>query len=163
MGCHTWFYTKTDITLDQAKKDALEICNHQIEWHINEISNPSQDMLECYSDWVDKLDYNLALFERYKRFIEKNLFKGLKTYSEFYSHGFDRKLTNYVSRTDSVYVEVEDIHDIFRLGGYPEDQLLSFKETLEYCQEKRCKISMEQFQSLLDFWNKYPEGMIKFG
>ena len=56
--------------------------------------------------------------------------------------------------------------DLFRVGDYPEVFLLSLKETLEFIELRRDKMSfpVENWEEkLADFWAKNPDGVIEFG
>lgn len=57
--------------------------------------------------------------------------------------------------------EVFDYHDAFRIGGYPDDILLSLNETIEFI--KKHKIEKVDWDYLKEFWCVYPDGMIRFG
>ena len=55
-------------------------------------------------------------------------------------------------------------HDIFRVGGYPEDLLFDFYDTIRFCRVKNnIELSPQQIGNLRKFWDDYPDGMISFG
>lgn len=59
-------------------------------------------------------------------------------------------------------------HDIYRVGGYPEDELHSLQETLDFLakrqrEEKYISEDEHTMPSLEEFWTKYPTGMITMG
>lgn len=56
-------------------------------------------------------------------------------------------------------------HDMFRLGGYPEDVLTSFEETMKYIEERKDKMSFtDNWETKLKkFWDENPNGFIEFG
>ena len=74
-----------------------------------------------------------------------------------------------------IYCNNDDVpHDIFRLGGYPDDILFSFEESKKFIEENRDKIfyggassqaqgEEECLSLLINFWNNNPIGMIDFG
>lgn len=56
-----------------------------------------------------------------------------------------------------------DQHDIFRIGGYPEDKLFSYDETENFCVVHNIELDDNQKERLKEFWTEYPDGMIRFG
>lgn len=182
MGCHTWFHKEYPVTLEQCKLDAIDICKYQISWNKEYIDDPNKEI-----DWCDDIEkcrenikYASEFFTKCLRFIEKNIFKTKETLSRFYefrpynSNKYVDGLYEYCKKTDALYICTDDLpHDLFRIGGYPEDQLLSYNETLEYM-KKYCEEYKVPFEShfgniedikneLLQFWNEYPNGLITFG
>ena len=57
--------------------------------------------------------------------------------------------------------DVEYYHDLFRIGNYPDDVLLSEKETIDFIDKH--KIEKVNWVALKEFWQVYPDGMICFG
>lgn len=174
MGCHTWHYKKVDISLHQVKQDALYICQKQIDWNQKYVDDPTLDRTFLGDDIQNEpFEYSVKVFLRLKRFIEKDIFQSLKTLSRFYEWKIDEDVKkgifldgiyNYCKRNDSIYICTDDLpHDIFRIGGYPDDQLLSYEETIVFCKLKKVQLFRNKKRQLQDFWNKYPDGMIIFG
>lgn len=172
MSCHTWFSYKKDILLQQVKEDALYICQSQIDWNQKYIDDPTLDR-----NWLENqesntmFEYSIYYFTKCKRFIEKGFIKTKKSLSRFYDYFIEENNTRflevgyeYCKRNDSIYVESDDMpHDIFRIGGYPVDELLSYDETIAFCQLKKVELSDLQKNELKEFWNQYPDGRIIFG
>lgn len=59
-----------------------------------------------------------------------------------------------------MFVETE-FHDLFRIGGYPETQLFSLDETIDFIGQNQLK--KVDYLSIFKFWQKYPDGLIEFG
>lgn len=65
-----------------------------------------------------------------------------------------------------------EYHDTFRVWGYPNDKLYSYKDTLDFIEkfEKKNDYKIELLLNektrktyLEEFWNQYPDGAIDFG
>lgn len=54
------------------------------------------------------------------------------------------------------------IHDVFKIGDYPEDKLHSIMETMRFCVKNNIKLTKEQKYQLQKFWFENPEGLIIF-
>ena len=65
---------------------------------------------------------------------------------------------------DEGYVDL-DIHDVFRIGGYPDDQLFSLEETMAFieCNKDRITFTENWEETLKKFWLLHPDGKIQFG
>ena len=73
------------------------------------------------------------------------------------------KAVDYCEYGNNYTDEDIDLHDTFRKGGYLEDVLLSFKQTLEFCKENEVDLNENQITTLKEFFEKYPDGIIEFG
>jgi len=186
MGCHTWFYRKFDVSIEQVKEDAIYICQQQILRQQKYIDDPYLD-IEWRHEYVedykkryncDPFEHDKKFFEKCLRFIEKGYFKKLDTLSRFYDFitledekngKFIKGIYNYCARNNSVYIKDKgsDLpNTIFRVGNYPEDQLLSYEETINFINSHVVSFSYEKemaLDKLKQFWEKYPDGMICFG
>jgi len=70
------------------------------------------------------------------------------------------------------YIVCNDFHDMFRVYDYPSDRLFSYQECLDFIKkyEERDNIKITIWKqeghkkdSLQEFWEKYPDGMLRFG
>lgn len=61
-----------------------------------------------------------------------------------------------------LYEEIDEFHDLFRVGDYPETTLHSFEETTEFIENNKVKGDI-YWDELKKFWEKYPDGLITFG
>jgi len=163
----------TQEKLNQARvlrNSALSILNAQ-EKKVKLIQNIVKTLttIEEYrnEDWypeatVEQINHNIKVLERQIQIIRKGLCK-VATY------GHDKHL-NFVYN-NIPYIECEDFHDTFRVGNYPEDILLSYEDTMKFIEHKVFEgYSITLFENkftgrirLEEFWEKYPDGMIKFG
>jgi hypothetical protein len=146
MGCHTWFYNLSELdNWDKIKEKAYEYLK-QMKDRTDDYHKQHDQMMRYCID--NKLDTIVGEFV--------SAFGNLSTY-----------------HNEKIYTKVEGLYDLFRIGGYPEDKLLSYDETLEYM-KKYCEKYKVPFEShfgnieeikdeLLQFWNQYPNGLIEFG
>lgn len=167
MGCHTWFYKKTDTASDdEIKKIMLERCGNEIDFLdrlINKRESIDKDLLEGYPEWTPEWAENqkpfwLDLIESTKN----NTITKDELY-DYYSSWSDG-LTVYVDGK-GFYVECGDFHDEFRKYGYPDDKLFSLRETLDYINnpQNECTVYENTIERLNEFWETYPDGLIEFG
>ena len=63
------------------------------------------------------------------------------------------------------YTDIDTPHDLFRIGGYPDDKLLSLQQTMEFIERNKERISFSENweERLKEFWSKNPDGVIEFG
>lgn len=66
---------------------------------------------------------------------------------------------------DDRYTNIDTPHDLFRIGGYPDDKLLSLQQTMEFIELNKERISFGEDweERLKEFWSKNPDGVIEFG
>jgi len=142
MGCHTWFFKPTNKKIDDLKKIAREKIK-QWEPHYKAIGARHQ-----YSGklrWITRGSLNVIndIVDDYE--IINN-----KVYLDLSSCSQD-----------------EYEHDAFRVSGYPEVVLKSYKETLKWIEENKEKnhinIDEDGKKRLEKFWKKFPKGLIRFG
>lgn len=163
MGCHTWFYRK----IERTQKEANESCikglkkSRRLLWKI--FKNPTG-----YRgiNWEEDCDSSKEKCLQSINIINRKI-KAI--YNKYYqkavwNHQSDKELTIYIVNK-RLFIEDTEFHDVFRKYGYPEDKLFSLEETLKYINdpEKNCTIYDNTIEKLKEFWNKYPDGMIKFG
>lgn len=63
------------------------------------------------------------------------------------------------------YTDIDTPHDLFRIGRYPDDKLLSYEQTMHFIKQNEKKMSFcENWEDRLkQFWSKNPNGVIEFG
>ncbi len=127
MGCHTWFYKKDTITLQEALDIARSV--HQET-----------------ADTVT-LQWTLADVEKWKGYFQCVV----------------RRPNDPLRILDErgVFLETEEYHDLFRIGNYPETRLYSLEETEDFIEDQQ--ITEVDWVCLKEFWERYPDGLIKFG
>ena len=63
------------------------------------------------------------------------------------------------------YTDIDTPYDLFTIGGYPDDKLLSLEFTLKFIETNKDRISFsENWEEILkEFWSSNPNGIIEFG
>lgn len=171
MGCHTWFFVKYEDDLKKLKKiakkeiakeiysdDYRKMYNYAMRNNLKEvIANLVADNLASSESVlpisVHSIEHGGAVFMEieYHSLLEYNA-----------KHG-----TNHKNRWAP---ELKDVqlyapHDIFRIGGYPDDWLFSLAETKAFCELNNINIEPKDMDRLEDFFKRFPDGKgsIHFG
>ncbi len=157
MGCHTWFYKKSSLTLEQAKEKLIK----RQQKIIDEYKNMKFiDYAKLLVDFPYMYDSKERLIELYQRRIKRIQNPNIKEETIYFHLDEGDYIEGKGYYTDAGF------HDLFRIGGYPEVCLFSLDQTLEYIKiyEKKYNCKIDVMMDLLqEFWNKYPDGMINFG
>lgn len=152
MGCHTWFYKKVDRTIEEAREKVIKQFNDDIEFWENALI---QDDYEVpYGFTREDVRNLIKVRHRQIRIIEKGLcdkavYKRQPELSRFY--------------LGNLYIEAEGYHDLFRIGGYPEDVLTSYEQCVKFIEGAGCSTYELTYKRLKEFWNEHPDGIIEFG
>lgn len=167
MGCHTWFYKKVDISYEDAKSSLIKRYSANINLCQKWIDNPTDpeylEMVEIYKDWtIDNLIRETEITKRQLRLVEGGYCKA--AVMRKYRYG----LTGVYSYVKDIgmFKSIDEFHNIFRMPNYPEDQLFSLNETLKFVEIHKNEITyyhQNWERELINYWNKYPDGMITFG
>lgn len=167
MGCHTWFYKKFEINESKVLDDLKNCINTEVQFFYDVIHDKPkvQEWLDKYYDIPYEEAYkNLHYYEDLKHKIDNNLLSTVELYNTYSELGIQNDIVEYVE-DKGWFIDVDEYHDLFRKGGYPEIKLFSLQETLDYINnpDNFCTIYEYTLQGLNEFWNKYPDGMITFG
>ena len=166
MGCHTWFYKKVDVSYEEAKSFLIKKYKNNIDLNEKWISNPNDpeysEFVEIYKEYtIDFLKHSLDLYKRKLRLVEGGYCKEavMKKYNPncYFSY-------LYISNK-GMFVELSNYHDLFRIHNFPEDNLFSLEETYQFIETNKDLINYNNNweNRLIEFWDKYPDGMICFG
>lgn len=171
MGCHTWFYRKADPqpTYEEIRQKLLELYAKERGYYERHVSNTlAEDEKWLFDDkTIQDSEYAIVVLTRIISRIEKRLCK-VATMRRIWQVSKFR----FCERNQQAYEEV-GLHDLFRIGKYPEDELLSLEETLSFIEAREKEIAFgpmptiygkdEVIRRLKEFWEQNPEGMIRFG
>lgn len=105
----------------------------------------------------EEIEFTLAVFKKQYRMVENNYCQ-----KAIWNHQ-PENVSEYIN---NVYYVNSEYHDVFRVTGYPNDTLYSYQECLEFIDNynKKHNINIPVFKERLkEFWDKYPDGIIKFG
>lgn len=70
------------------------------------------------------------------------------------------------STADKGFIEVDELHDIIRISGYPEDRLKSFDEFINFVNNNKTRISYygdDWKETIENFFLQNTDGYIEFG
>lgn len=164
MGCHTLFYKPYKISLEEAKTLLLEQYKQDITYYSSESTN--DEVIET----VKALRRGIILLEN-NLLPEEDVWEDLfKLPNGQYAHYVKGK---------GMFAEA-DYHDVFRVWDYPNDELFSYEQTIEFidnclANDKDSVYFADNFKDnigndtkyalkrLRQFWEEYPNGMICFG
>lgn len=63
----------------------------------------------------------------------------------------------------SLFVDVEEYYDLFRVEGYSEKIIRNRKELRKYLRKRYFQLTDEQLEKISEFFKRYPGGVITFG
>jgi len=172
MGCHTWFSNKLEIqpSYEEVREKYLIHLSKKMGYYERHIDNKLlEDEKFLFDDkTIENSKYCLSVLKRIYSRVEKRLCK-LATLH----HSQDVLRLEYCEKNNSFYKGIDGIHDIFRIGKYPDDELLSLEETLDFFEKRNNDIflvySLSEIgkdaviEEIKKFWIKYPNGRIRFG
>ncbi len=163
MGCHTWAARKVDRTIEEAR--SLWIAKREqwiIDWQ-EYIDNPDKRPFSDMS--LEDKDRHMRVYKRQLQMVKKGL-------CDLAVMNDQPERLSYFIANKGFYINCDDFHDMFRVGGYPADKCFSIQETLSFIKKYEIENSttVELFinpktnQTYLQaFWDKYPDGYIHFG
>lgn len=168
MGCHTWFYKRLEVqpTYEEIREKYLEHLSKEIrsrEKYLSGKNHELGDILdEIYSQYEKaEIEKEIAILNRIRRRVENRTCKLATIKHACWDNVVDYE---YSEHTNAFYIEAS-YHDIFRIGTYPDNELNSLEETLDFIDFYKTKISLypDSLEYLHRFWNEHPDGMIRFG
>ncbi len=157
MGCHTWCAQKVERTIEEARKLWIDEREQSIDDWKRMISDPKDECRVAHEWTQEYMEYWLNIYERQLRMVKKGLCNvavmnkqpGLSYYKE--GKGF--------------FINCEDYGNQFRINGYPEDEIFSKEECMQFIERNKDKIQFNDktYERLDEFWNKHPDGFMHFG
>ncbi len=171
MGCHTWMKTKSKYSIEDIRQLWVEQQQDWVnKWATYTIDKDHEDRKKGGAfDHLSQEDFerHLLIYERQLRMVKNGNIK-----SAFVNHL--HKDTDegelYLVHNGVVYCETKDTpSNIFRVGNYPDDILLSMEDTMRFIMENKERIYYysDKFESVIkeleEFWENNPIGLIEFG
>ena len=171
MGCHTWFWEKTEIDYEKAYNELYERVKSDVKFYKNIVYNRKKvkKFLEYCPISIEKGRKYLEIAKRQSRVLSKGLCKEAAI-SQWCRRCSKEHMRHVPGK--GTYVTKNGIHhhDLFRIHNYPVDKLFSLEETLKFIEDHKSEITYyhdsetETFIELLEgFWKEFPDGMIDFG
>lgn len=158
MGVHTWTSKRVNRTLDEARELAIKNLSEKIEKYA--------------SGKLDKSVNSVCSHTHQKpEYVKKDIIWMLEQQLEAVKAGIamyiwdnqPEELSKYVYHLDGFFVEVGDYHNCFRTGE--SEVFLSSKEDCLQFLNLREYVNPESidWDSLNEFWENYPDGIIETG
>ena len=138
MGCHTWHYRKVERTQEEANENCIKSLkkSRRLIWKI--FGNPTG-----YGgiNWEENCGSTKEDCLQRVKVINRQIKAILNGYCQraVWNHQDDDEITIYIDGK-GLYIEDTGYHDAFRLGGYLEDKLFSYEETMKYLEDKDSEI-----------------------
>lgn len=150
MGCHTWCYKRVNRSKEEAVSKYVALQEKKIGYVL--------DLILEEGVTSDDLEKEIQFYKDSIKDAENNVLCNDTIYS-------DQPEGVYEYVNGQFYVNIDKCHNPFRTGGYPEINLFSLKETLEYIDDSDngCETHDKTRTLLMEFWDENPDGMINFG
>jgi hypothetical protein len=150
MGCHVWCYKRIERTQEEAKQSCLKKLNYYLDlWN----KSDNAEIIKTYGYTDENINHFKNVLKRQIRMVENNLCQ-----KAVWNHQFE-DLTIFNEKGFFIYT---DEVVLFRTW-YNEKILYSYEETLDFIKNNECSCFEGWEQSIIDFWTKYPDGLIRFG
>ncbi len=141
MGCHTWCYRKKkDISNEEISDLIKKNINHSLDFYKKK---ENKRIIKYFNNLLKVIDNNNNNYSILERMFDL-------TY-----------LDCDILIHKKVLYESVSFHDLFRVGNYPEDILLSLERTNDFINNH--KVYNLNIEKVNEFWTKYPKGLIHFG
>jgi len=165
MGCHTWFKTKSKYSLEEIRQIWIQQQKKWIQQWEDYTFNPElkEKRLEIFTTekTQKEFEYYLEVYKRQLRKVESGHVK--YSFVDNLLEGTDEGIL-YEYYNDTIFVDNRTMpHDIFRIGGYPEDLLFSYDDTIKFIQKNNIEYDDIMLNKLKKFWDENPIGLIRFG
>lgn len=137
MGCHTWFYKKTELDSDDKILDRAQELWNVMETNGIRLQEEHLLMVQHaidyeYVEWLVNfvIGNNMGLIIKYHKGV--------------------------------LYQELDTYHDLFRVSSFPETILTSYEETTQFIEENSIGGQI-YWNELKQFWEEHPDGIIEVG
>lgn len=183
MGCHTWFYKKMEKqpSYEKCKNAVLLSCKENIKYlehlkkglaHIEELDEYDKDCIRVNKYTPKKVKFEIKVW---KRKIEKiNQDKCPEAVKKRYPHlAYVYENTGLIVYHKGIFYwqggnkeeEKKLPHNIFRIHNFPLDKLTSYEEFENFYNTHDCfpPDDNDVRSKMMEFWEKYPDGMVDFG
>lgn len=159
MGCHTWCFKKVERTIEEARRLWIEQQMGIIASWQKMIDDPTDHCRVAYEWSQEFVEKQMLVYKRQLQMVKKGLLN-VAVFNDQPEHCI------YI-QDKGFYVE-EGTHDPFRIYGYPDDKLFSYEECLvcirKYEITKNTTVELwRDGDTLKEFWDRNPDGMICFG
>jgi hypothetical protein len=148
---------KSDRTIEEARKIWIDQTEYSLKRFKEMAINPLHKTRVAYNWDIKLIENQISVLERQIRMVKKGLCNIAVLNAQ-------PEVCTYIPEK-GFYIDCDKYHDPFRIGKYTEHKLFSYQECLEYIAnyEKDINRSIDIHESLYQFWEEFPDGMIEFG
>lgn len=163
MGCHSWFFFRTERAEEEIRALAKKSVEKTSSW-----ADVNQMQIEAPTQWDTTERKWVNHMKKRRQILEFGTWNQIM---ELACESLPDVAHVYMGQ---IY-ESADYHNLFRVYGYPTNVLTSMKATKAFIakwqREKPNFISLDEptagwpgsMAKLEEFWGKYPNGLIHFG
>lgn len=160
MGCHTWFYKPMNVDIEEIKERIENNFIENLDFYKRvSTGDIDENLLKAYPELTPKKGYHYYYNEeaRYKKWIKKG-----KPVNQKYAWRALKLKERYIN---GMFYKDAGYHDCFRIGNYPDDELMSYDETIWFLNFHHDKITIydNTYDQINKFWRENPNGLIEFG
>lgn len=164
MGCHTWFYKQVERTVEEAREIALKIQQKTLSrWlDMDYKTDPS-----CIAYGWNELTVAETIFEETARLRQ---IESGDLYAVWSNQPDGDGVNYYNPMTGKFYVNDPDVHDLIRVGNYPEIRFFSFEEIYRWILDHRkdlhfntSRITVQEVEAVKNYFETNPNAMVCFG
>ena len=156
MGCHTCSAKRVDKTIEEAREYWINNQKKLISYLKDDLLELDNNHTSLYNMTRVELINGINVFERQLNMVEKGL-------CDVAVMNRQESGTNYISGK-GFFIDVDEYHDVFRIGECPNTELFSKDECLLFIEKNIDKIIMypNTYKKIYEFWDKHPDGYMYF-
>jgi len=171
MSCCTIFSVKLKLqpTYEELRTSYVGFLKREMSYLDRHISNClTEDEQWLFEDkTIEDSIKMLSIMERQLKGVENGFYRIATLRKGTETLGF-----SFCERNQLAYRVVSDFYNVFRIGKYPDDELMSLSETLSFFEKNENRIfwghgpteygKSSAIEVITEFWMKYPDGRIHF-
>lgn len=172
MSCHTWTYVHIPTEANKWTQEYKDVFIKEMKELPTYNGITAEDIK--LSEKLSELVKNTSIKDIPKLLEER---QENERYYSLMIGGMSCDYGNFEIHNRKIYRDPRDLnqehayHDMFRIYDYKAQPCYSLKETLKRCEEYKVDWNLRERngylinnkQKIYEFWEKYPDGMIKFG
>lgn len=157
MGCHTWCAYKENRSIEEARRLWI-VMHEEFTTELKEIiSNTDENCLAALGWTVEYIEQSIRVRDRQLRMVKSGLCN-VAVMNKQPEH-------SYYIEDRGFFINSEEHGNQFRISGYPNDDIFSKEECMQFIERNKDKISFNDntYKQLDEFWDRYPDGYMHFG
>lgn len=165
MGCHTWFYKKSNLTFEQAKEIAIK----EVETAIGNAKQMLKNDCEEYVELRNMYEWDDAYIQNWIKDLEKDV-QLIHENDKEIVYTWVAGSNGFYDKTNETLYENSGYHDIIRVLNYPTIHFYTFEQMLDWIIKHRfdseyntSHITNDEINKLRNYWQQYPNSIVHFG